>query len=241
MELMRFMRSCCRLGCLLALLTSPASAQIEPAGVFGSGAVLQRDRPITIWGTATSAGVIRAQIRDNEKTISVGEGVVNADGRWRVTLPALAAGGPYVLSFRTDTEQCVVDDVLVGEVWLASGQSNMNMLVRPNGRWSAGVLDYEQVIAPSSNSHVRLFDVETAFSTTPGERIEGVWRSASPQTTGEFSGVAYFFAKALHEELGVPVGVITAAVGGTSAAAWTPREALLADPDLAAKVTWVKS
>ena len=235
MDLIRFMRCFCTLGCvlLLVLLAPPASAQIEPAGIFASGAVLQRDRPIAIWGTAMSAGLLRAEIRDDGQVISSGAGNVNADGTWRVTLPALAAGGPYVLSLRTDTEELLVEDVLVGEIWLASGQSNMNMLVRPNGPWSAGVLDYEQVITSSSNSRVRLFDVETGYSTTPGSQVLGVWRSARPQTTGEFSGVAYFFAKRLHEALGVPVGVITAAVGGTSAAAWTPREALLADPDLA--------
>ncbi len=216
-------------------MATQIAAEVVPGALFSDRMVLQHGRPVAVWGTAAAGEAVSVALMQDGRELSSAKTVAGEDGRWRVKLGALAPGGPFELTM-AGTNTRVVKDVLVGEVWLASGQSNMNMLVRPNLPWSAGALEYEKEIASSANDQLRMFDVDVNYATEPAADVKGQWKAAGPETTGGFSATAYFFARELQRELGMPVGVITSAVGSTGAGAWTPRATLEADVELAEMV-----
>jgi sialate O-acetylesterase len=178
---------------------------------------------------------VAVRIADREYATEAG-----GDGRWRVQLAPTPAGGPHTLTVQA-TNRIDVRDVLFGEVWVASGQSNMHMLVRPNLPWSAGALDYDKEIREADHPAIRVFDVQRQFSEAPAATCEGAWAVCSPKTVGDFSATAYFFARALHRELNVPVGILSASVGATAINAWTSRGALEHDPTGRAKLAAYES
>jgi sialate O-acetylesterase len=141
-----------------------------------------------------------------------------ADGTFRLACPELPGAGPYRLRVHGSRE-CVLDDVLVGEVWLASGQSNMEWKV-------AASAHAPREIAEGRWPHVRMFTVERQAAGQPQAEVVGVWRPSSPETVDDFSAVGYFFAREIHKALGVPVGIVNASWGGTRVEAWTSPEAL---------------
>jgi sialate O-acetylesterase len=209
----------------------PASAEVTLHRLFSDHAVLQREAPIEVWGTATAQERVRVELAG-----AAVETAADGDGRWRVQLPAMPAGGPYRLTAAGSAHTLEVQDVLIGEVWVASGQSNMHMWVQPNRPWSAGVLNFEQEIAAAHHPSLRVFDVERAFAPQPARDVSGAWLPTTPQAVGTFPATAYFFARSLRQELGVPIGIISASVGGTATNAWTSRQVLLADPKFRLKV-----
>ena len=193
----------------LALALLPAAtlhAEIKLSKVFSPHMVLQRDMPVAIWGTATPGEQVAVSFRDQTRTTAA-----DAQGNWRVTLDPLQAGGPDVLKIGGVT----IDDVLVGEVWVGSGQSNMDGLVRG---YAAG----DPALA------------KLAAGTYPRLRLlrknpEARWELSTPETNAGFSAQLFAFGQALQEKLGVPVGLMVGAVGGTPSGFWLTEEMFRAD------------
>ncbi len=204
------------LGGLLAATPGPAR-NIQTPALFGDNMVLQCQLPVPIWGTAAPGGRVSVSLAGRDATA-----VVSQDGRWTVTLEPLPPGGPHTLTI-AGKDAITFSNVMLGEVWLGSGQSNMEMPLAGWGR----VLDYEQEIADASYRDIRLFQVERATSLVPaGDVTSEGWQTCSPETVAEFSSTAYFFGRRLHRTLGVPVGLIHSSWGGTVAEAWTSQRAL---------------
>jgi sialate O-acetylesterase len=198
------------------LLVSPcAQAKVELPLLFSDGAVLQRDQPLPVWGWASPGAKIEVQFDGRNATATAGK-----DGAWRVELPSHKAGGPYTLRVRGEGEDLVVQDVLVGDVWLASGQSNMEWPVSQSK-------DAQQEIARANDPLIRHFKVPKSWSEKPETRLSGgVWKAASPQTVGEFSAVGYYFARDLRASTGVPIGIINSTWGGSRIEAWMDGQTL---------------
>lgn len=201
----------------LALAALPASAwaKLELPLLFADGAVLQRDVPMRVWGWATPGA--RIQVRLDGGAASA---VAAADGRWQAQLPAHAAGGPYVLEVQGDGTQRRIGDVLVGDVWLASGQSNMEWPL-------AQARDGAREVAAANDPQLRHFKVPKSWSVQPEQRLAGGdWKPATPQDAGAFSAVGYFFARELRKSTGVPIGIVDSSWGGSAIEAWMDADAL---------------
>jgi sialate O-acetylesterase len=188
-----------------------AGAEVTLAPLFQDHAVLQRDKPLPVWGQAAAGERVTVDFLGQQVGTTAG-----ADGRWIVYLePAPASAVPAELTV-TGTNVVVIRDILVGEVWLASGQSNME--------WSvAKSADAEREIAAARFPLIREFDAKNISTQEPAATVAGAWKVCSPETAGSFSGVAYAFARDLHRKLGVPVGIVNSTWGGTAIEAWTDR------------------
>ncbi|GAB2461401.1 9-O-acetylesterase [Hymenobacter qilianensis] len=211
-----------RRGVLLALLGSglitPAElrAEVRLPRLVSDGMVLQRDAKLTVWGWGAKGE--KVTLRFKKKTYSATTG---PDGKWTVSLPAQPAGGPYTMNIAA-SNQLELKDILVGDVWVCSGQSNMETpMSRLRDR-------FPEEIATANNPRIRQFTMPTSYSFKgPKDDIaSGNWVSVSPQSIGQFSGVAYFFAKDLYAKYQVPIGLIKNAIGGSPAEAWLSAEAL---------------
>lgn len=195
----------------------PPATQIALPALFGDHMVLQRDRPVLVWGTAAPGGALRVELAGRER-----QAHADASGHWQVELPALPAGGPYQLEVHGG-ETLVFRDVLVGEVWLASGQSNMEM---PIDGW-AKVTNAEAETAAADHPRLRLLRVEHAVAHAPrADLTTAGWQVCTPQSVRAFSAAAYFFGRELERRLGVPVGLVQSTWGGTPIEAWTSRGSL---------------
>ena len=206
---------------IVALLTASglaARAEVKPNSLFSDGVVLQQGIAVPISGTAKDGEKITVKIQ--EQTVST----TAKDGRWMVKLKPLKAGGPFVLTI-SGANDLTIKDVLVGEVWLCSGQSNMAFAL---SRASNG----EEAIAAASDPQLRLYTVPHEAKDEPLTDAPGNWKECTPQSVANFSAVAYFFGRDLRKALKVPVGLIHSSVGGTPAEAWTARATLEADPEL---------
>ncbi len=200
---------------LLMLAGLGVHAEVRLAHIFTDHAVLQRDKPIVVWGWARSGEAVQVQFdRERQKTRA------NAQGEWRVSLRPHKAGGPFELSVRGDN-RITLRDVVVGEVWLASGQSNM--------QWAlADAQGGTEEVARSAQPMIRHFTVPRAVSLTPLADVgAATWQPADPAHSGAFSAVGYHFAKILQAKLKVPVGIVNNAWGGTHVETWISRPALL--------------
>ncbi|MEO0482143.1 MAG: sialate O-acetylesterase, partial [Planctomycetota bacterium] len=196
---------------------------LQLPNLFTDGIVLQADTKAPIWGDARPGAPITVQGSWSDQTLRTQAG---QSGDWRIDLPTASPGGPYTLTVSDGRSTLVINDVLLGEVWLAGGQSNMEMPVEYRSKSNRGAIGWQDIVAESDDPHLRIFDVENHFAIEEQSDVTGAWRAAAPDTTGNFSATAYFFAKDLRARLGVPVGVITASRGGTPAEAWTPLENL---------------
>lgn len=193
-----------------------AAADSLLAPIFQDHAVMQRDAPIRLYGR-TDAGA-SLQIRLGARTLQVES---DAEGDWRAELPALPAGGPHALEVRAGHRVQRIEDVLIGDVWLCSGQSNMVLPVRRS-------LDADSEIAQARNDRIRLFTVPEAASIRPADTFthSAAWQLTMPDTVGEFSAACYYFARELQRQVDVPMGLIVAAWGGSRIQAWIPTEGL---------------
>lgn len=209
---------------LTLLLTAPAAlAEVTLPSVFGDHMVLQRDKEVRIWGKAEPGEVVELiMIRQGDDVQSDQEKVTaDKDGNWQIKLRPHQSDGRYMLMLNGSKTKkgIVINDVVFGEVWVASGQSNMSWTV-------ANSNNAKEEIANSGNDMIRMWTAERTVKTEPAFDVKGSWAVASPQTTGNFSAVAYFFARKLQEELGVPVGILHSSWGGTPIEAWTSRDKL---------------
>jgi sialate O-acetylesterase len=209
------------LSLLLALGATTAQADVRLADVFSDHMVLQRDRPLNVWGQATPGKTLSVELGGRSGTARVG-----ADGRWRVQLAALPAGGPHRLVVKGD-QTLVLKDILIGDVWLLGGQSNME--------WVLAETDTgRQEIASPQNAQLRHLRVPHRASVKVEADIAPArWVVAEPGRVAQFSAVGYHFAKQMQAVQGVPMGLINTAWGGSMLETWMSREAALRDPDLA--------
>ena len=219
----RFAAALC---CFSALFTVAAIAEVKPAALFSDHMVLQRGMKVPIWGTAAPGEAIRITLNGRTALTTAGP-----DGKWMARLRRLKAGGPYEMHIQ-GTNLLIVRDILVGEVWVGSGQSNMVFTVSKKAASFAGMLDEDKEIAAATYPKIRMFTVKTEKSNTPKDDVIGEWQVCSPETVGSFSAVGYLFARDLQQRLQVPVGIVTVAYGASTAEAWLPREAVAADSNL---------
>ncbi len=190
------------------------------AALFTDGMVLQRDCPILVWGWANAGETVTVELAGRSAHATAG-----SDGRWKVVLPALPAGGPHTL-VASGPKRLVVRDVLVGEVWVCSGQSNMEWPLEMSAQAA-------KAVAEADHPQIRLFSVPKRAKAQPVDDVHSAWCVCSPSDAGGFSAVGYYFGRELHRRLNVPVGLINASWGGTPAQAWTDRASLEAEPRLA--------
>jgi len=215
---------------LLAVLFLAISAQatVELASPFTSHMVLQCDAKVPVWGWAAPGETVTVEFAGQKVTTQAG-----TDGLWRVDLAPLTASAEsrvFTVTGSQTAQPIALDDVLAGEVWLASGQSNMDFSVSKKIKYFAGVTNEEAEIAAANYPLIRMFTGAFAKTYAPTNRVGGHWLVCSPETVPAFSAVGYFFARDLQREIKVPVGIITEAFGASTAEAWIRREALASDP-----------
>jgi sialate O-acetylesterase len=209
----------------LLLGAGSAAGDVTLPHVIGDHMVLQRGMPLRIWGWAEPGEQVTVSIAG--ATVS---GKADAKGEWMVVVPAMEAGGPHEMTVAGDGNEIKLSDILVGEVWLCSGQSNMEM--------GLGVVENaEQEVAAADYPRIRLFELPRQPSGQLRPDVDCAWRVCAPNTVaaggwGGFSAVAYFFGRAIHKELDVPVGLIDSTWGGTRIEPWTPPEGFALVPEL---------
>ncbi|MCO8120121.1 beta galactosidase jelly roll domain-containing protein [Stieleria sp. TO1_6] len=192
--------------------------------LFTDHMVLQRDIKAPVWGWSKPGQTVTVSIAGQQASATAGD-----DGRWMATVGPLTAGGPHTLQV-TGTETVSVNDVLVGDVWICSGQSNMEWPVQAAN-------NARQEIAEANYPQIRLFTVPKRVSPSPQQTVDGQWQRCTPQTVGGFSAVGYFFGRELDQQLDVPIGLVHTSWGGTIAEAWTSAEALMTMDDFRPAVT----
>jgi sialate O-acetylesterase len=192
-------------------------ANITLPKLFSDNMVLQRDHNITIWGWAGKNEKVVVKLHNQTKTIKADKA-----GNWSLILAAEVAGGPYTLTV-TGKNKIIFNNILFGDVWICSGQSNMEMKI---AKWGF-INNYQLEIDAATYPDIRQFEVKKSISTTPENDVAGgAWEICSPSTAGNFSATAYFFARKLYEELHIPIGLINTSWGGTQIESWISKGAL---------------
>ncbi len=212
----------------LLLFTQPfVHAEVTLPRIIGSNMVLQRDMGVPIWGWAAAGEMVTVTLsrQDADEPMHTVSTVADAEGNWRVGLPAaMPAGGPYTLTV-TGSNTLKLTNVLFGEVWVCSGQSNM--------QWSVSASkDSEPEIAAADYPNIRLFYVPRVPSGLPQNDVEADWYETTPETIANFSAVAYYFGRKLYKNLDVPIGLINTSWGGTRIEPWTPPAGFASVPTL---------
>ena len=191
--------------------------------------MLQRDRPVRVWGKAQAGETVTVKIPGQTASATADD-----DGRWSLFLEPMKSGGPHELSIQ-GKNTITIKDVLVGDIWVGSGQSNM--------QWTVGNSNNAaEEIAAATHPQIRLFKVALKSSDVPLDDVEGQWMLTTPENIKAFSAVGYFFARGLHQHLKVPMGFIQSAWGGTPADSWISQPAIAADPALVSVFSdWAQS
>ena len=198
-------------------------AELRLPGVFSSHMILQRGVPVRVWGWARAGENVTVRLVGRQAAA-----VADDRGRWRVQLPAMASGGPCDMTVRGSTRSIRLTDILIGDVWVCSGQSNMEWTLR-------NCLNGEEEIAQGDYPKIRLLKVPRRISSEPVDDVDADWRRCSPESLASaggqgFSALAYFFGREIHRQTGVPVGLIDSSWGGTIAETWISREAVALVP-----------
>jgi sialate O-acetylesterase len=223
--------SLCAALCLA--VSARADSDVKPNPLFSDHMVLQNGMTVPVWGTAGPGEKVTVKIAGQVKVATA-----DANGKWMVKLAKLSPKpGSLTMTITGKTGSApgvsiVITDVLVGEVWLGSGQSNMVFNVSNTGHRPYGLLDEKQEIAAADYPQVRMFTVADTKSLIPQTDVKGEWKVCSPETVADFSAIGYLFARDLNQSLKRPVGIILSAYGASTAEAWVPRETLDADPKL---------
>lgn len=201
-------------------LTGNDPAQITRVNsIFKDHAVLQRGVPLPVWGTAPDGAKVTVQFAGQNVTSTA------AGGKWEVRLKALAANAKPASMKITGTTVTIVEDLLVGDVWIASGQSNMERQLAPKNK-DRGIIGWKEAVDAADLPLIREYKVPKKISKDPVDDTRGIWSVCSPQSAGDFSGVAFFFARELQPEIKVPVGLVTSSWGGTVVEAWTSPDTI---------------
>lgn len=214
---------------LLVIFGVDSKAKITPNSLFSNHAVLQQGVVVPVWGTAYNEVSVTVDF-DNQK---ISTQVV--DGKWWVELKPLKAGGPYDMHIYSDNDSVEINDILVGEVWVCSGQSNMERQLGPRYKQPL-IVNWEQERAQANYPQIRQYHVGRKYSFSPVEDANAQWVVCSQETVINFSAIGYFFAQNLHQKLGVPIGLLFSAKGGTSAENWVSEVTISETPKLASLV-----
>lgn len=203
------------------LISGTMMANVSLPNIFGDNMVLQRNSEVKIWGWASPKEEIKLVSSWNNQEYKV---TANNQAQWELKIKTPEAGGPFTISIKGYNE-VVLKNILIGEVWVCSGQSNMEMSV------SWGIDNGEEEAKNAANPNIRFFTVPKLTATTPQNNLLGNWTESTPETMKFFSAVGYFFAKRLREDLkNVPIGLISSNWGGTPAEIWMPEEVVQNDP-----------
>jgi sialate O-acetylesterase len=220
---------------ILSCCLGTAWANVTPNSLFSDNAVLQQGAPIPVWGTGTTEGEkVEVELNGQKADTAV------KDGKWQVTLPVMKASGPFTLNI-TAANTLAIKNVLVGEVWICSGQSNMErqLGLRPP---QLPIDNWEQEAAAADFPKLRMYIVPHSAAPAPAADAKGKWFVCTPTNAVQFSAVGYFFGSELHKHLNQPVGMLFTSVGGTPVEAWTSKEALAAIPaGIAVEQTYEKT
>ena len=194
-------------------------AELKLPSFFNHQMVLQRNKPVSIWGWADANTQVDVAFKGNAVSTKA-----NGDGRWQVTLPAMKASDQGMnMVIENGKDRVEIQNILIGEVWFASGQSNMAFKLQSS-------LDAKTDLPKSKNQAIRFFLATNTPASQPQTNITGTWNLSSPETSGKFSAVAYYFAKQINQETGIPVGIIQSCWGGKRSECYTSREAMLSNP-----------
>ncbi len=201
-------------------------AKVQLPAFFSDGMVMQQQATANLWGTATPRKTVTLTTGWDGKTYRA---TADTQGKWNMSVTTPSAGGPYSLTF-SDGELTVLNNILIGELWICSGQSNMEMPMK--GYKNQPIEGADMDILRSTNPSLRLFTVKRHSTLLPQYDVTGTWNEAMPTTVREFSATAYYFGRLLNELLDVPVGLIVTAWGGSAAEAWMTEEMLRAFPEV---------
>jgi sialate O-acetylesterase len=189
-------------------------AEVKLPVIFGDHMVLQQQTDAAIWGTATAKNRVEVTTSWNNQSYST---KADSDGKWKLKVKTPGAGGPYSISI-TDGQVLILNNVLIGEVWVCSGQSNMQMIMK--GYLNQPILGSNQAIATSTNKSIRLITIERDKSLERLDDFSGKWMECNPESVGDFSATAYFFGRMIQQALDVPVGLVCSSWGGTRIEPW---------------------
>lgn len=213
----------------LLFLQLSVQAQLKLPALVGDHMVLQQDTEVKLWGWASPSEKITITTDWLPKPITI---FSDEDGNWKTTIKTLKVDHQKHQITLEGNNKIELKDILFGEVWLCSEQSNMFFPVgKQENTWKTGVINYQEEIKKATENEIRLFTVGLTASQTPENDVKGYWQVTSPQNVYNFSGVAYFFGKNLYKNLNVPIGLISSSWGGTRAEAWTSQEVLENNPD----------
>jgi len=213
---------------LLLLLAGSLTAQVKVPTYFSNNMVLQKGMAIPVWGWATPGEKVTVTLDQSSMSTTA-----DKEGKWNVKLPAMNYGGPYQLTIQGKTNLSF-ENVMIGEVWVCSGQSNMEfqLITSKNG---------EAEVAASNYPNIRLFTVKKTISHQQQEKLQdGEWSQCSPATSSNFSAVGYFFGRELHQKLNVAIGLINSSWGGTIAETWTSEQTIGQNPDFTNQLAQLK-
>lgn len=200
---------------------------VKLPSVLGDNMVLKQNSSVTLWGKAPANSAVEVTTSWNRKSYSVS---TNSDGNFILNISTAKAGGPFTISFLNNGEVKILNNILLGEVWFCSGQSNMEMPLK--GWRNMPILNSKDLIAHADNENIRIFNPVKSVSFTEKESAAGKWELSSPEVASNTSAVAWEFAKILQKKLGVPVGIMVSAWGGTPIRSWMSRESLKSFPSI---------
>ncbi len=214
---------------LLLISCFQAYGAVRLPALIGNNMVLQQNAEINVWGWADAGESVSI---DASWLSSPSNTKALEDGTWKITIKTPSAGGPYKITVTGRDYTITINNVMIGEVWVCSGQSNMDFTMRGLGGWKNYNPEVREEVAGGMYSSVRVFTVQKDTSANPLADCKGNWLTADTNTVNDFSATAWFYGANLSKQLGVPVGLIATAWGGTPAEVWTPVESIKAEPDL---------
>ena len=217
------------------MLQYHTNAAIKLPSLIGNNMVLQQNTGINVWGWADAGE--KVTIHASWLTDST-SAITTSEGSWKTTIKTPKAGGPYTMILSGRDYSIMLENIMIGEVWVCSGQSNMEFTMRGLGGWKVYKPEIKNDVASGQYTNVRLFTVQRDTSAVPLDGCKGNWKIADTNTVNDFSATAWFYGSYLSQQLGVPVGLISSAWGGTPAEVWTPAESIKAEPDLGFYLKW---
>jgi sialate O-acetylesterase len=213
---------------MFIMMIGSAHANVTLPALIADSMVLQQKSEVALWGWANAGEKIEVSNTWNNNSIKT---AADNKGNWIVHVKTTKAGGPYTLTIKA-TNTITISNVLLGEVWLCSGQSNMNFPLGKGESWRTGVFNYEEEIAKAIYPNIRMFTVKQEVANEPQKDVNGMWNSCNLQVATKFSAVAYYFARDIQKGTGFAIGLIHSSWGGTPAESWTRKDVLESDADL---------
>jgi len=213
---------------LLLFVSFNVSAQwaFRLPAIISNHAVFQQSTDVKLWGWAQSGSTVK--IIGSWNNADTVKAEPRKDWAWETTIKTPKAGGPYTITFISSSQKVVIEDILIGEVWLCSGQSNMEYAFN----WESKPIDVGDEVANSANNQLRFFQLSHTYSIYPKENSDGEWKVSSPETTPSMSIAGYFFGKKINQTMKVPVGMIASYWGGTNVQSWIPNEVFAKNTEL---------